>query len=257
MDAFLSRKRKRLVSPSKDQMRRLQKSTSPIADHQEESTDVKLAILASLDPKIALKDLLDLLINCDGSLQDATTVLIHGSSESVSPRKKSCSIGIQSSLPFTTSHETLPSKASRVLEPLTKKGKTVHLFTPEDIAAHTPCSIIHNFLPTHQATTLLEELLAEAPTFPRATFKLFDNVVQSPHSAGFYVNSLEEQKSQKSEYLYNGSYLSDVRELLPEMRKVSSKVKDVVNKEIATRIRHHYPGGKKLKYQSPNEWVPL
>lgn len=40
------------------------------------------------------------------------------------------------------------------------------------------------------------------------------------------------------------------------MRVVSEKVKTAVNREIETRIKHHYPGGKKLRYQSPNEWTP-
>ena len=34
------------------------------------------------------------------------------------------------------------------------------------------------------------------------------------------------------------------------------KVKAAVNQEIVTRIKHHYPDGKKLKYQSPDDWIP-
>lgn len=263
MDSFISRKRKRLASPSKDQPPASQVSTSQattlhVREDEEDSTDLKLAILASLNPLTSNAELLDLLINCGGSVEDASAVLIYGGGASMSPRKKSTPIGLQSSLPFTSSNETSSLKSSKAVnpKPLTKKGKTVHLFTPADIAAHTPCSIIHNFLPAEEASSLLKELLAEVPSFPRATFKLFDNIVQTSHTACFYVNSLEEREKQKSEYLYNGSFLSDVRELLPEMRKVSSKVKDAVNKEIAIRIRNHYPGGRKLKYQCPNEWLP-
>ncbi|KAL9638974.1 MAG: hypothetical protein Q9204_001301 [Flavoplaca sp. TL-2023a] len=40
------------------------------------------------------------------------------------------------------------------------------------------------------------------------------------------------------------------------MRKVSGPIQKAVNDEVARRIREHYPGGKKLKYQSPNQWVP-
>ena len=40
------------------------------------------------------------------------------------------------------------------------------------------------------------------------------------------------------------------------MRAVSDRVQDTVNLEIATRIRTHYPEGKKLKYQSPETWKP-
>ncbi|KAK4695442.1 hypothetical protein P7C71_g2304, partial [Lecanoromycetidae sp. Uapishka_2] len=106
-----------------------------------------------------------------------------------------------------------------------------------------------------QADDLLRELLDEASTFERQTFKLFDNVVQSPHSACFYVDSLEERERQKT-YLYNGSYLTDVREITPQMRSVSANVQTAVNSEIVKRIRDHYPNGKKLRYQSPEEWKP-
>jgi len=258
MDAFVSRKRKRLTSPPLNTHHSppSQKVASLVTQEDEDSTDFKLAILASLDPACSSDELLHLLIGCDGAVENAAAVLSNRRANTTSPRKKPSSIGLQTSLPFNTGDETGLPKCSTGLKPLTKKGKTLHLFTPTDIAAHTPCSIIHNFLSTDEATRLLKELLAEAPTFPRATFKLFDNVVRSPHSAGFYVNSLEDQRRQKSDYLYNGSYLSDVRELLPEMKRVSSKVKDAVNQEIAVRIRDHYPGGKKLKYQCPSEWSP-
>lgn len=253
MDGFVSRMENspRLPPP-------LQPSSSPIRSlaGDEDSTEVKLGVLASLDPTASPDDLLDLLISWNGSVEDASNVLVNQSSDGVSPRKKLKPSGLQSSLPFTSINDGTTLRFRQAVKPLTKKGKTLNLFTPADIAAHTPCSIIHNFLPTSDATTLLEELVAETPTFTRATFKLFDNVVQSPHSACFYVDNLEEREEQKSQYLYNGGYLSDVRELLPQMRKVSSKVQDAVNREIAIRIRDHYPAGKKLKYQSPNPWLP-
>lgn len=40
------------------------------------------------------------------------------------------------------------------------------------------------------------------------------------------------------------------------MRTVSNKVQPAVNQEVAIRIKNHYPDGKKLKYQSPHEWIP-
>ena len=40
------------------------------------------------------------------------------------------------------------------------------------------------------------------------------------------------------------------------MRAVSSKVQATVNKEISRRMQSFYPNGKKLKYQSPDDWVP-
>ena len=40
------------------------------------------------------------------------------------------------------------------------------------------------------------------------------------------------------------------------MRNVSTKVQPAVNEEIAKRIKYHYPNGKRLKYQSPRDWIP-
>lgn len=40
------------------------------------------------------------------------------------------------------------------------------------------------------------------------------------------------------------------------MRKVSTVVQQAVNDEIQRRIRDFYPDGRKLKYQSPEEWKP-
>jgi hypothetical protein len=40
------------------------------------------------------------------------------------------------------------------------------------------------------------------------------------------------------------------------MLKVSLRVQDVVNAEVQRRIAERYPNGKKLIYQSPDEWIP-
>ena len=176
MEAFVSRKKRKLSDTRRD----------------EDDTDIKLATLASiyeLDQNV----LLDALVTANGSVEEASKALRIYKEE---PKR---SIGYQSSLSFKLSGNT---------KPLTKKGQTLHLYSPEDVAVHTPCSIIHNFLPSEVANDLLKELLAEAPSYERKTFKVFDNVVQSPHSACFYVESLEERKKQQTEYLYNGSYLS-------------------------------------------------
>ncbi|KAK7748558.1 hypothetical protein SLS53_000578 [Cytospora paraplurivora] len=146
--------------------------------------------------------------------------------------------------------------ASKKTRLMSRKGATLHLFDPDDIAEHTPCSIIHNFLPSDLAKTLLEELLEEARSFERPTFKLFDNVVSSPHTSSFYVDSADEMQQQKTEYLYNGARLTDVRRITPQLDRVKPLVREAVNLEIQKRIRDHYPGGTKLKHQSPQPWSP-
>jgi hypothetical protein len=174
---------------------------------EEESTDVKLAMLASLYTGKSQDALLEVLLSCDGSVEQAMEVL---ATEAASPRKKAVlwanGPGYQSSI-ASFGLQAGKSPTSSVKRPLTRKGKTLYLYSPEDIEAHTPCSIIHNFLPKEEADALLLELLEEAPSFQKETFKLFDNVVQSPHTMCFYVDSWDEAERQKTEYVYNGNYV--------------------------------------------------
>ncbi|KAI9683989.1 MAG: hypothetical protein M1822_005816 [Bathelium mastoideum] len=247
MDGFLSRKRLHTTSEDDD---KTQTISTPFDD---DSTDFKLAVLSSLHPSTDQNLLLEALLSADGSVDEASKSLAPDRTADA-PRKET--IGYQSSLisfarPRDTS-STSPSKKKA----LTRRGKTLHLYSPEDIENFTPCSIIHNFLPRAQADALLRELLQEVPSFQKATFKLFEREVSSPHTMAFYVDSLEEARAQTTDYVYNGSRLKDVRRSLPEMRRVSILVQDAVNKEIGRRVREHYPGGKKLQYQSPDAWVP-
>lgn len=171
-------------------------------DNEDEPTEVKLAILSSLHPQIEQDTLMDVLLAHDGSVKDASAALRHVKPEPT----KSGVIGYQQSLKQYALPADSTSPQKKKLK--SKKGSTLHLFDPEDVAEHTPCTIIHNFLPTDVANDLLKELLAESESFERITFKLFDNVVSSPHTSSFYVDSYEKLMSQKSEYYYNGAQLT-------------------------------------------------
>jgi alkylated DNA repair dioxygenase AlkB len=243
-------------------------SSTPIADASgEDSTDIKIAILLSLFPDLKQESLLDILVSCEGSVEAATSLLTSQDSSSSSPLKKRVisnpALGAQTSL---SSHVLTKGKDGSVTtlsdsflrrKPLsTKKGQTLHLFSPEDIAAYTPCTIIHNFLPTEQANALLVELLDEAKHFSRYEFQLFNRTVQSPHTASLYVSTPEEYQQHTSEYKYGGTYRSNVRQATPGLRSVSRKVQKAVNEAVQAHIRDAYPDGKKLKYQSPKEWRP-
>ncbi|KAI9642158.1 hypothetical protein NHQ30_008960 [Ciborinia camelliae] len=254
MDAFVSRKKRKLsISSPSPQKPETSDHINTLSVPDDESTDFKLALLSSLHPSIEQQVLLEILLEHNGGVEKASASLSNSNPDSLQITKKSSSaVGYQSSLSTFISSEN----STKRVKPMSRKGKTLHLYSPEDVAAHTPCSIIHNFLPVEEANALLEELLKEAPTFERMTFKLFDNVVTSPHTACFYVESLEEQKAQKTEYLYNGDLLTDIRQLTPQMRKVSPRVQDAVNSEVAARIRTHYANGQKLKYQSSDTWKP-
>ncbi|KAF2102046.1 GRF zinc finger domain-containing protein [Rhizodiscina lignyota] len=254
MDAFISRKRQHSTTeelaenaPPKD--------AAPTGS--QDDTDFKLAILASLWPGVGQQTLLETLLAHDGNVDAATAALVRD--ESPSPRKKARTTGApgyQSSLSSFNITSTTSSGETRTIKPLTKKGRTLHLYSPTDIEQHCPCTLIHNFLPQDVANSLLRELLDESPTYTRETFQLFDNVVQSPHTICFYVDDYDEAKRQKTEYIYNGARVKDVRPSLPRMREVSVIVQEAVNREVDRRIRDFYPGGKKLKYQTEDPWAP-
>ena len=223
----------------------------------DESTEVKLAILASLYPSYGTVSLMEALLASDGSMEDAQSMLgTQGQDNGPSLKSRmSKTPGQQASL-ATFVNVSRPCASPLSPKKLTKKGRTLHLYSPEDIAAHTPCSLIHNFLPLELADSLLRELLAEAPSYGSEKFHLFDRDVESPHTFCFYVDNWSEAERQKTEYVYNGSQIQDVRATLPEMRNVSRRVEDAVNDEIRKWIRWHYPNGQKLKYQSSKPWVP-
>ena len=247
MDSYVSRKRRR---PSQSRP----SSPPPPGNDDVEDTDFKLAVLASLHPDKGQDVLLDYLLAYNGSVKEASTAI--NAPETASPaRKRSAATGYQSSLAsFATSKDgSVQIPAPR--RQLTKKGQTLHLYTPEAIENNTPCSIIHNFLPAADADSLLRELLEEAPAFRRDVFQLFDRAVESPHSMGFYVDTPQEIKQQKDQYAYNGSYITQVHQSRPEMLKASELVRQAVNKEIERRTRD-FNNGKKLKFQSPEEWRP-
>lgn len=198
----MSRKRKRDDAP--------QKPASPLSttvprtstpDQEEESTDFKLALLASLNPTADETTLLEALLASDGSVEQASNCLAQNTFASPRKRNTSAAVGYQSSLSLYRLNSD-GSGASK--KPLVKKGKTLYLYSPDDIEQHTPCSIIHNFLPPQQANALLQQLLDETPTYQSLEFKLFDRVVTSPHTFCFYVNSLAEAEEQKTEYIYDG-----------------------------------------------------
>lgn len=206
MEPFIRRKRK--ATPADDETE-IPDGQVEVAD--EEPTEVKLAILSSLHSNFSQEALLDILLEHDGSVAAASESLsapnTSNSYLSPSPNKAASSVVSQTSLrnfaaPRTSDGAPAPKKTKL----LSRKGATLHLFDPDDIAEHTPCSIIHNFLPSDLANGLLVEMLEESKTFEKITFKLFDNVVSSPHTSSFYVDSHDEMRKQKIDVGWSVAY---------------------------------------------------
>ncbi|KAL4909847.1 hypothetical protein BDW74DRAFT_44786 [Aspergillus multicolor] len=252
MDRYISRKR--LRSPDAPH--------AAISEDDDAPTDIKLAQLLSLFPDTPQDTLLDILVSCGGSVE-STAATITEQKHIPLKRPKTTATAIQTSL---TSHIAVsPGKKDengndlvpkRPRNPLVQKGKTLYLFSPEDVSAHTSCTIIHNFLPPEQANALLLELLDESQHFSRYQLQIFERTVESPHSTCVYVSTAEEEAQHTNDYTYGGSYHTNIRQATPHLRAISARVQEAVNDEIRKRVRDVYPEGKKLKYQSPKEWMP-
>ncbi|KAJ5682836.1 hypothetical protein N7462_006001 [Penicillium macrosclerotiorum] len=261
MESYFPTKKKRFLQQEDGEaaLGQFQPSSDSNSERLEESTDIKLAMLMSLFPDNKADDLLELLVSCGGSVDATSALLFKNDLATKTPSKKrpaptDFTPAIQTSLSSHILTSGGTNSAKRILP--TKKGKTLHLFFPKDVAAYTPCTIIHNFLPVDEANALLTELLDESKHFSRYEFQLFNRTVQSPHTSSLYVSTPEEYRQQTSEYTYGGTYRSDVRQATPHLRKVSRKVHHVVNDEIQKRIKNINTDGKKLKYQSSKEWQP-
>ncbi|KAJ5491377.1 hypothetical protein N7539_002944 [Penicillium diatomitis] len=272
MDSFVvKKKRRRSTSPAEDhKVRRTEVlDTSPVPDTiGDDSTDIKIAILLSLFPELNQEHLLDLLVSCDGSVDTVSELLASGISThtrrgSTRRATNASSLGAQTSLSSHLVHKASDGSIAPFKDGpahrkalRTRKGQTLHLYSPDDVATYTPCTIIHNFLPPKQANALLAELLQESKYFSRYEFQLFNRTVKSPHTGSLYVSTPEEYRQHATEYRHGGTYQSNIRQATPELRAVSCKVQNAVNEAIRNRIRDFYPNGQKLKYQSPKEWKP-
>jgi len=201
MESFVKRKRK--ATPADDETK-VPDGQLEVAD--DEPTEVKLAILSSLHPNFSQEALLDILLEHDGSAAAASeslsmpsTSILSISSSSASNKATNSAVSQTSLRNFAAPRTSDGAPAPKKTKLLSRKGATLHLFDPDDIAEHTPCSIIHSFLPSDLANGLLVEMLEESETFEKITFKLFDTVVSSPHTSSFYVDSHDEMRKQKIE----------------------------------------------------------
>lgn len=201
-----------------------QTAAPPLFVEEEETTDLKLALLTSLHPATDPSTLLELLLTSNGSVSAASALLQPPST----PRPASTSQ--QSSLaPFLTAAAPIPRPP--------KKGHTLHLYTPLHFAALTPTTLHPAFLPTMLATTLLTELLHESSTFPPSPeFVLFGRTVVSPHTASLFLRS---PASSAQQYSYQGATGPEARSFTPSMEAATALVEARVNADLADRPRRH------------------
>lgn len=239
----------------------------PTATHQAdgddaddgESTEYKLAVLASMFPDKSPDVLIDYILAYAGNVAKATQAITGQLESAKRKRGQPVALGYQSSIASFAGKGKSEDGASPAgaIGSLTKKGKTLHLYSPKDVETHTPCSIIHNFLPNDAADALLRELLDESSRYNRNEFQMFERTVTTGHTWKMYVDTEDEVERQQKGLAYDGTDAAiNVKQTTPELLKASALVKAAVNKEVARRTRDYQPGGKKLKFQSPDDWEP-
>lgn len=211
----------RLKMDSAESSPRKRSRTLPFVE-EEETTDLKLALLSSLHPTADTSMLLELLLISHGSVATASALLLQPSAS------RHASTSQQSSLaPFLTTAAPVPRPP--------KKGHTLHLYTPNHFAALTPTTLLPSFLPAPLAATLLTELLRESTTFtPSPEFVLFGRTVVSPHTACLFLRDLTPSSHQ---YTYQGASVPESRLFTPSMRSATALVEAAVNAELLRRER--------------------
>lgn len=197
------------TSKGKDDINSPGRAAQTEEEEEEESTDLKLALLSSLQPSLSPDTLLELLLTCNGSVSEASKLALSSPS-----KKKTTSIPTQSSLStFLSPSETDSTQPTRKIPfplPEIPKFKTLHLTTPSQVPYYAPATLHPSFLPSDVANQLLSECLAEVPSFGKYEFRLFERNVSSPHTASFFVKDEEMAAQHRRGYMYNGSVLDDV-----------------------------------------------
>ncbi|ODQ65284.1 hypothetical protein NADFUDRAFT_79189 [Nadsonia fulvescens var. elongata DSM 6958] len=130
-------------------------------------------------------------------------------------------------------------------KPRFEKGKTFHIYTPDEIPDILPCSFHLNFLDSELAENLLNSLLQESHEWKRSKFVLFDREVESPHFTCFYADS--QRILTRYDYVYNGKVLDSPVPYNEYMKQARVLVEQLVNQEIDKRQR--------LPYQSKLKWL--
>jgi alkylated DNA repair dioxygenase AlkB len=236
-----------MTTPKK---RRLSPSPSPRPDDDADTT-TKLTLLLSLHPTLPIDLLLETLVSHSGSVSAATAALTapFRAPDPSSPPPSKQQRRQQTSL---TTFLSTPLTSTRIRPP--KKGETRHLYTPSSIAATTPCTLFHGFLPPNTADSLLKELLKTSESFGAPQeFKLFDRVVKSPHTSAFFMRSVSPKNDDPGEgsyYSYQTKRLKS-RPYTPSMLAATTLIEEAVNVAIAERYRDI---GKKPWGMSKDPW---
>ena len=195
---------------------------------EEECTEVKLAVLASLFEDFDSEILLDALLRHDGDVAKTTTSLVN---------HKRIKAPTQKDEP---SWKRLRWNTAASQELKRKKETVLELHDPERLEIILPCALIRNVLPVSLANDLLKEMLQESTSWTKGYFKLFNRTVSSPHTASFYLKTQADIAKHKT-YVYNGQSLENIKPFTPSMTTAHKLVDQATRMWLQKRnFDHHY-----------------
>ncbi|KIY43611.1 hypothetical protein FISHEDRAFT_53605 [Fistulina hepatica ATCC 64428] len=116
------------------------------------------------------------------------------------------------------------------------------LHTPEDVAAHTPCTLHPSVLPPQLACRLFYTMMDLSKSWKRNKWWLFDRVVESPHLTSFFARPGKDANGRDawldaSRSWYNGRQVDPPCVFPPEMEEACCIIERVVNVEMRKRKR--------------------
>ncbi|KAG0200086.1 hypothetical protein BGX28_006756 [Mortierella sp. GBA30] len=123
--------------------------------------------------------------------------------------------------------------------PSSNRPKPLILYKPEDVAKHSPCTLIFNVLDKDLAARLLKVMLKDSETWNRNRWWLFERMVESPHKTSYFAER-DDDMEEVAGWTYNGKKQDPPRRFLPEMNEAKMVVRRIVNELRKTRTIHPY-----------------
>lgn len=157
------------------------------------STTSLLRKLQKEYPLASREVLLDILVSCNGDVDSAKELLGQSqtptkdttSTRPIDSPKRQASIAI-----FGVKKRKKESEANTTCSSSPNTLKPLTLYTPEDIEAALPCSLIYNVLEKAEAENLLDQLMEDHNSWKEKTkFYLFDKLCETPTSLPFTLKT--------------------------------------------------------------------
>ncbi|CDK26817.1 unnamed protein product [Kuraishia capsulata CBS 1993] len=203
------------------------------------ATETKLKYLEDIFSSVGRDVLLEILISCDGSVEQTESLLSEQFPVDTKRKAKSAAVSghqkkskYQRSISQLIDSNSLPTKVEST-------SKKMRLFTKEEIEASVPyVTFKRDFLPAEVANSLLEELLSKQDIFTPNTFFIAGNKCVANHKTKVFTASDDDERLQYDVELSGGKL--DMGSFGDSMRIVQCLVEDEVEALSQSREKHDF-----------------